>query len=139
MERPYWGTQFYAYSICIISVIVFMASLTGLLNSAFDSAAPLRAPIGFGPNLTSFEAYKATYDREQRMLGGAARASGLPSDDELHRWYDALREDRIEEARFRLRRSLVSDGLLLLLAVVLFVVHWRLAGRTARLGASGGA
>jgi hypothetical protein len=139
MERPYWGTQFYAYSICIIAVIVFLFSFVGLLSSAFDAVQPLRARTGFGPILTSFEAYKATYDREQRMFGGTSTTPVLPSDDELHRRYDALRQDRIEGARFEFLRSLVSDGLLLLLAIALFVVHWRLAGRAARLGAGGAA
>src|SRR2546429_4580940 len=69
MERPYWGTQFYAYSVCIIAVIVFLFSLLGLLSSAFDDAQPLRARTGFGPILTSFEAYKATYNREPRIFG----------------------------------------------------------------------
>jgi len=139
MERPYWGTQFYAYSVCIIAVIVFLFSLIGLLSSAFDAAQPLRARIRFGPILTSFEAYKATYDREPRMFGGTSTAPIPPSEDEVHRRYDALRQDRIEGARFDFLRSLVSDGLLLLLAIALFVVHWRLAGRAARLGASGAA
>jgi hypothetical protein len=116
MERPYWGTQFYAYSVCIIAVIVCLFSLVGLLSSAFDAAQPLRARTGFGAILTSFEAYKATYDREQRMFGGTAPAPVPPSDDELHRRYDALRQDRIEGARFEFLRSLVSDGATLAVA-----------------------
>jgi len=139
MERPYWGTQFYAYSVCIIAVIVFLFSLLGLLSSAFDEAQPLRARTGFGPLLTSFEAYKATYNREPRIFGGGSTTPVPPSEDELRRRYDALRQDRIEGAKFEFLRAVVSDGLLLVLAVALFVVHWRLAGRAARLGASGAA
>lgn len=140
MERPYWGSQFYAYSVCIIAVVVFLFSLIGLVGSAFDAAQPLRTRYGFGPILTSFEAYRATYDREQRMFSSAATTSPAPpSEEELHRRYDALRQDRMEGVRVEFLRSLVSDGLLLLLATGLFAVHWRLAGRAARLGANGAA
>ena len=139
MERPYWGTQFYAYSVCIIAVIVFLFSLTSLLGSAFDAAQPLRARVGFGAILTSFEAYKATYDREERMFNRTPATNAPPSDDELRRRYEALRQDRIDDKKFQFLRSLVSDGLLLCLALALFAVHWRLAGRAARLGAGGAA
>lgn len=139
MERPNWGTQFYAYSICIIAVIVFLASLSTLLGNVFDAAEPLRDRNPFGPLLTSFEAYKATYDREPRPFGGAAAPSAAPTEDELHRRYDALRQDRIETAHFDLLKSLISDGLFLALAIALFVVHWRLAQRSTQVGSSGAA
>src|SRR2546421_8164421 len=65
MERPYWGTQFYAYSMCIIAVVVFLFTLTTFLSNAFEAAQPLRARGSFGGAiLTSFDAYKATYQRD---------------------------------------------------------------------------
>jgi hypothetical protein len=140
MDRPNWGTQFYAYSVCIIAVVVFLSSLTGLLGSAFDAAQPLRSHGGFGAAvLTSFDAYKATYDREQRLYAPSATPTTPPSDEELHRRYDALRQDRIDGAKYEFLRSLVTDLVLLGLTTALFIVHWRLAGRVSRVGASGAA
>ena len=133
MDRPNWGTQFYAYSICIIAVITFLFSLSGLVSSAFDAAQPLRARGTFGSAiLTSFEAYKATYNRDERMFGRSAPAPAAPSDAELQRQYEALRQDRIDGAKFQFIRDLVSDTLLIALALALFVVHWRLATRAGR-------
>jgi len=39
--------------------------------------------------------------------------------------YDAERADAISNARFRSMRSLIGNLLLLVLAAVLFGVHWR--------------
>jgi hypothetical protein len=39
--------------------------------------------------------------------------------------YDAEREDATASAKFRATRSLVGNSLLIVLAAVLFVVHWR--------------
>jgi len=73
---------------------------------------------------------KRTGDLQQRTtdLRGWLDDTVPPSEDELRRRYDALRQDRIEGAKFEFLRAVVSDGLLLVLAVALFVVHWRLAG-----------
>jgi hypothetical protein len=47
------------------------------------------------------------------------------SDAELHKLYDAEREAAIGNARFRAIRSLVGNLLLIILAAVLFTIHWR--------------
>jgi hypothetical protein len=47
------------------------------------------------------------------------------SDAELRRRYDAEREGVIGNTRFAATRSLVGNFLLIILAAVLFVVHWR--------------
>jgi hypothetical protein len=43
----------------------------------------------------------------------------------MRRLYDAEREAAIGNVHFRAARSLVGNFLLILLAAVLFVVHWR--------------
>jgi hypothetical protein len=47
------------------------------------------------------------------------------SDQELKRLYDAEREQAIANVHFRATRTLIGNLLLIVLASVLFVVHWR--------------
>jgi hypothetical protein len=91
-----------------------------------------------GRPLTNFELYKLEARRQPDMRGGPvpvgirAPADTL-SDAELRRLYDAEREQAIGNARFRAMRSLVGNLLLIILAGVLFGIHWRwLRQRDAR-------
>jgi len=76
--------------------------------------------------LTSFEAYKATYQRERMMRdpSGAAQPDTV-SEATLRRRYDALVADRIATTRYRTSKAFVTNGVLLLISVGLFFYHWR--------------
>jgi hypothetical protein len=140
--------QAYGYAVCFITVIVMLIAIKSVVDSAFDLSDPIRAESNrFGrdtPSLTSFELYKIQSRRApvfpspdgsvmvQRGAGGPAStttpakaAADTVSDAELRRRYDAEREGVIGNTRFTATRSLVGNFLLILLAAVLFVVHWR--------------
>ncbi|HMH25513.1 MAG TPA: hypothetical protein VK542_02875 [Gemmatimonadaceae bacterium] len=140
--------QAYGYAVCFITVIVMLIAIKSVVDSAFDLSDPIRAENnGFGrgtPALTSFELYKIQSKRApvfsspdgsvmlQRGGGGPATtttpaktAADTVSDAELRRRYDAEREGVIGNTRFTATRSLVGNLLLIILAAVLFVIHWR--------------
>jgi hypothetical protein len=142
--------QAYGYAVCFITVIVMLIAIKSLVDSAFDLSDPVRAEGNrFGrdtPSLTSFELYKIQSKRSpilsspdgsvMMMRGGAGpvpattttttkAAADTVSDAELRRRYDAEREGVIGNTRFSATRSLVGNFLLILLAAVLFIVHWR--------------
>jgi hypothetical protein len=141
--------QMYGYAVCFITVIVMLIAIKAVVDSAFDLSDPIRAENnGFGratPALTSFELYKIQSRRAPvfsspdgsvmiaRGSGGPVPATTTPakaaadtlSDAELRRRYDAEREGVIGNTRFVATRSLVGNSLLIVLAAVLFVVHWR--------------
>jgi len=141
--------QIYGYAVCFITVIVMLIAIKAVVDSAFDLSDPIRAENnGFGretPALTSFELYKIQSRRAPVISSPdgsvmLARGGGGPvpatttsgkapadtlSDAELRRRYDAEREGVIGNTRFRATRSLVGNFLLIVLAAVLFVVHWR--------------
>jgi hypothetical protein len=138
MERPNWSTQFYAYSVCIVTLVVFLFSVSSVLTNAMDAAYPLRSRQSYGgASLTSFEAYRATHERGRIVPREPDEPATAPSDDDLRRQYEALREDRIVNARFEFLRALVVNGFLLILSGTLFVAHWRLGSRAARAAAAG--
>jgi hypothetical protein len=131
MSRANWIGPLYGYVVCIVAVITFLISLSGLVDAAFERAYPLQARGGgFGPmgqSLTSFEAFRASNAERMRMetRPGPATPTDTPSTAELRQRYETLRADRIESGRFAAMQRLVKFGLLMAFAVVLFVTHWR--------------
>jgi hypothetical protein len=122
--------QAYGYAVCFISVVIMLISIKSVVDSAFDLTDPLRAEGSrMGRTLTNFELYKI----EARQGGGGGGILAPMKDDrdsvstdaDLRRQYDAEREAAIGNARFRAMRSLVGSLLLIVIALVLFVVHWR--------------
>jgi hypothetical protein len=59
----------------------------------------------------------------------------LASDADLRKLYDAERGEAIDSATFRATRSLVGNVLMILLAAVLFGIHWRWLRRREPLSA----
>lgn len=134
MERRTWIPQAYGYLVCLIAVVTMLITLNGLIDAGFRMASPLEAEYGYDPMLSSFEGFR-TMRAEQRP----SRAPGdvaLPAatEDELRREYEALRQARLAQSRFQARRSVTTNGLLLVTAVILFGVHWRWLRREERLG-----
>ena len=130
-DRPSRVQQLYGYAVCLIAIVTLLVSINGLVNAAFERADPLRAGNRYGVegSLTSFEAFRAT-QRPEAGPGApqaqpAAAAPDAPSEAELRARYEALRADQIAQVRFQATRSIVSSLLLIVLALGLFVWHWR--------------
>jgi hypothetical protein len=142
VERPERVPQLYGYTVCLIALVFGVTSLISLVESALTLGTPAYNTESAWndwsePSVTSFEAFRATYDRARELRAGPNAPAPEPvAEPELRRRYEALRADRITRAQVRARRSLVTNGLTLAIAVVLFVVHWRwLRQRVDRAGA----
>ncbi len=129
--------QAYGYAVCLITVIVILVSIKSVVDAAIDLSDPIRAEGGgygrTGRPLSNFEIYKMDVRREpdprraMPMPVGTApvtRADTL-SDVELRKLYDAEREQVIGNVKFRSTRTLVGSLLLIIVAVILFAIHWR--------------
>ncbi len=131
--------QAYGYAVCFITVIVMLIAIKQVVDSAFDLSNPIRAEGAYGRSgrpLTNFELYKMEARRQPppdrspnatlvvpRPVGGSVDAA--MSDADLRKLYDAERTEAIDSAKFRATRSLVGNLLLIVLAAVLFGIHWR--------------
>lgn len=129
--------QAYGYAVCFITVIMMLFSIKSVVDSAIDLSDPLRAEGSrSGRTLTNFEIYKI----EARNQGvrpspmapavapgkaNAASDTAAISDADLRRLYDAEREAAIGNARFRSIKNLIGSVFLIVLAAVLFGIHWR--------------
>jgi hypothetical protein len=128
-------SQIYGYAVCLITVVVMLIAIKQVVDAAFDLSDPIRADGGgygrMGRPITNFELYKMEARNQARTGTGPqpaavkVSADSALSDADLKRMYDAEREAAIGNARFRAIRSLVGNLLLIVLAGVLFVIHWR--------------
>jgi hypothetical protein len=128
-------SQIYGYAVCLITVVVMLIAIKQVVDAAFDLSDPIRADGGgygrMGRPITNFELYKMEARNQARTGNGPqpaavkVSADSSLSDADLKRMYDAEREAAIGNARFRAIRSLVGNLLLIVLAGVLFVIHWR--------------
>jgi hypothetical protein len=131
--------QTYGYAVCLITVVVMLIGIKQVIDAAFDLSDPIRAEGGgygrMGGPLTSFEVYKVSVRRQMVMrqysgptpagVGPSQAPADTLSDAEMRRLYDAEREAAIGNVHFRASRSLVSNLLLIVLAGILFSIHWR--------------
>ena len=140
VERPERVPQLYGYTVCLIALIWALASVKSIVENTVSLSAPeLRGTNEFTwePSVSSFEAFRATYDRARQMNAapGEAKPDTVP-EPELRRRYEGLRADRIHRAQFEARRSLLVHAISLLLAIALFAFHWRWLKRTVSLAAT---
>ncbi len=127
--------QVYGYAVCFITVIVILISIKSVVDAVIDLSDPIRADAGAygrsGRSLSSFEIYKLDARRDSRapLASGPGPAKIQPadslSDTDLRKLYDAEREQAIGFVKFRAVRTLIGSGLLIVVAIVLFLVHWR--------------
>ncbi len=125
VEKPNRIPQFYGYTVCLISLVIGLVSISGLIDSAFERMNPMQNEYPFGQSLSSFEAFQATratapsYGRELPATPDTA------SEATLRARYDALVADRIISVRYASSKAFVAQGLFFLIAIGLFGYHWR--------------
>ena len=137
--RPNRVPQIYGYSVCVIAVVTFLICASVIVNNVFDLANPIAAGFSNESSLSSFEAYQATYLKDQRL--GAAGAEVRPDTASLatlHKRNDAVRADRISRVQFQAWKAIMTSGLLLVISVVLFALHWRWMRRQGAAGEAAG-
>jgi hypothetical protein len=130
VERPERVPQLYGYTMCLVGLLWALASVVALVENAQALAAPAyhrQSEFGLEPSVTSFEAFRLTYDRARRFNApdpSAVTLDPLP-DAELRRRFEAYRADRIAATEADARRGLVTKTASLLLGAGVFAFHWR--------------
>ncbi|MFN2567112.1 MAG: hypothetical protein ABR499_19110 [Gemmatimonadaceae bacterium] len=136
MDRSNRVPQLYGYAVCLIAIVTLLIGVANFVDAAFARADPLRVKeheFGFPYeySLTSFEAFQATFPRERSntVVGPGITAQTVQRDTlttaDLRTRYEALRQDRIARVSYRAAQRLAAHGILIALAITLFVTHWR--------------
>ncbi len=132
MSRSIRIQQLYGYAVCLVAIITTLVTVSSLITAAMARVEPLRASnYGYSDTraLSSYEAYVAAnpehrlIQRTSQGMGGQASYDTL-TEREARSRYEALRSDREAQVRFDSTRDMLSNGVLLLMAVALFLTHW---------------
>ncbi len=129
MDQPRWIPQLYGYTVCLIAVITILISLRSVVNNVFEFAEPeMSREITIMGDMGgwSLEACKQRMRTSAAIRqGGSAVSIEVPPDSVLMALCAEERAERIAAVRHRALRSLVTSTIMLLVAGILFAVHWR--------------
>jgi len=130
VERPERIPQLYGYTLCLIALLWALSSVVALVENGLTLAEPAYRrdnEYGLEPAVTSFEAFRLTYDRARRYNSPDVRDAQPDSvpEAELRRRYETYRADRVRLAQVQARQALVTHSVSLAIAAGLFAFHWR--------------
>jgi hypothetical protein len=79
------------------------------------------------PSITSFEAFRVTYDRARQFSSPNPMQTKLDTipEQELRKRFESLRADRIRQSRYEAQRDIIVAVFSLIIAAALFLFHWR--------------
>ena len=127
VEHPRRVPQLYGYTMCLVGILVGLSSFISIVEHTLTLADPAHTPAEWTnwgePSLTSFEAFRATYERTQDY-GGMPPMRSIP-EDELRRRYEGMRAARIEQNQVQATRGLIISVISFLIGTGLFAFHWR--------------
>ncbi len=131
MDQPRWIPQLYGYSVCFITLVTVLFSLSSIVGNSFEYSAPeMSREVTMEYGGRSAEACRQRFNartpnRGAQVGAGSAVAPVLPADSVLLKLCAEERAERIATVRHTALRGLVSSTLMMLLAIVLFIIHWR--------------
>ena len=117
----------YGYAICLVAVITFLICVSTLISSISDMSDPIHAGFNMpgNPSLASYDNYKMDMLKNKQPDGTAKAAEFTPSEASMKVMYEAARNDKIEKVRFDSKKSITISIIMILLALTLFVTHWK--------------
>ena len=120
----------YGYAVCLVAVITFIIALTAMVYALIDLTDPINSYRDFrgnAPSLASYDNYRVD------IIRATDPEHGLDLDETtLRGMYEAARNDAIAKVKHNAFRSLIINGLLLFVCVVLFLTHWIWMRRLSR-------
>lgn len=124
-RRPTRIQQIYGYAVCLIAIVVALIAVTQLMNAAFDLSRPAQfGRYGYEPGTATFEQYRLDHRVQPADPNTGQPATVIP-DSTLRRAFDEDRAARVAYAHWDATKSLVTQAILLIIAIALFVMHWR--------------
>lgn len=121
------GALIYGYGVCLVAVITFLISTTGLVNALLDLRDPLQAGYTAPgtPSLASYENYRMDLLKSFQQSAGENKATMIPDEKTLKAMYEAARNDKIAKVRHDSNKAILLSSLMIFIAGALFFLHWR--------------
>ena len=110
--------QVYAIIICVIAIITMLITLSNLVVGYIDKNDPMRSGWQ-NDQLASYETFKL-----ETMKGIDESQVYIPDDEAIEEMYEAAKAEKLAKLEHRIHRDLVVNRLILMVAIVLFIIHW---------------
>lgn len=121
MEKKSKAPLIYGYAVCLVAVVTFLIAVAAMIFAVMDLGDPLYAGNNYNKSsIASFENYKMDMLKSQ-----GDKETWSPDDETLRAMYEAEKDDRIRRVRHDSMRTVYINGALLIIAIVLFITHWR--------------
>lgn len=123
MERANRIQQAYGYAVCLIAVVTALICVNGAARNAINLMDPIAAASVYGEPIDSFESWQASGRNQYGRPDGAG--PDTTSVETQRRQYQAVRASVLARHSFNTRRDLATQAALLIVALVLFMTHWK--------------
>ncbi len=122
-------TQVYGYTICLVAIITFLLSTISLVNAIIDLSDPLHSSFNGGgsQNVISYENFKMDILKSSANSTDIKSNTYIPEEKMLHSMYESAKADKLKSIYHQSYKSILISSLLVLLSLVLFLIHWRIA------------
>jgi hypothetical protein len=119
--------QVYGYAICLVAVITFLISTTGLVNAIIDLSDPLHSGPSQqnAPSLASFENYRLDVMRSFQGSAVVNKEAYIPDEQTLRSMYESAKNDKIQSSRHQSNKTILISSLILAICLILFFTHWK--------------
>lgn len=128
MDKSNIIAKIYGYLVCLVAVVTFLITSDTLVKAVIDRGDPLHSGTysNYGPgNLTSYEVYKMEAVKAAKNNTNPNKDASLTDDKTLRPLFEAQRKEAIQSAMHRINKTLISDILLVVVCILLFITHWR--------------
>lgn len=131
MDKTQIITKIYGYLVCLVAVIVTLIAVGQIVNASFALSDPIHTrdySYASAPyDISSFESYKADYNRFNTFDKNSVSAASVSTltDDQLKAAYNSARENQISTVRLQATKTITTYLILLVVAGLLFLGHWR--------------
>lgn len=128
MEKKSKAPLIYGYAVCLVAVITFLITVTGIIFAVMDLNDPLYGGKNYNKtSIASFENYKMDMLKSQ-----GEKETWSPDDETLRTMYEAEKSDRTKRVIHDSMRSIYINGALIIICIILFFTHWRWMRRAGK-------
>ncbi|MDD3520664.1 MAG: hypothetical protein PHU65_05430 [Actinomycetota bacterium] len=109
MQRRVFVREIYFYIVCVIAIIVFIIGIIGLANAIVNYIKP------------------NTYMTKSSMMPGYKEMYEDMSEQELNALIEEEMQSSIANERNFAFKSIISNSIMIIIAIPLFAFHWKKA------------
>ena len=128
MPRANRIQQIYGYLVCLIAIITLLVSTGQLIGGVLDLNRPKTIGMSgrYGDVGDSYGAYRINQlEKVAAIRKDADSTIAIPSDSALRVQYDQERNDREVLAHWDTTKTIITSTVMIILAIILFMIHWR--------------